>query len=469
MLHPAKMYVSWLIAGFAVGLSIVLPVAAQEAPRYDLELCCKLCPEAQDANAYNTAELAENRQLIDGQDGWLYRSDVDLNTDFSPDHPDAYGDLRRFAEALRARGTELVLVYLPTRGLTQPDSLTPGQRAHYDHDAAARSYAAQLNAFRDQGVQVPDLTPLLRASPQEKAYYFKRDRHWTPSGAQRTAQLVAETVRSLAVYEELPKQSFTTMRAGMLRKGGSLQHAATQLCGFRYSDQWVPAFRTEPTSSPNTPPRITLIGTGFSADASNYNFRGWLQETLGVEIHNATVSSYGAEGSWLNYLGSTEFQHAPPRVLIWELPARGAPGTSKFYRQAVPLISNGCETSTAVLARKVILKPGATEVLFNNSEKALEIDRQLVLDLRLSDRDTRALTANIWSTTGSKTTLNLKHGEFPNAEGRFVTELGTDHANRKLNFLSMDILLPPNALAGISVDARLCTRKARTHQHVSTQ
>lgn len=469
MLHHAKMHVSRLIAGFAVGLSTVLPVAAQEAPRYGLELCCKLCPEAQDPKAYNTTELATNRQLIDGQDGWLYRSGFDLNTDFSPRHPDAYSDLRRFAEALRSRGIELVLVYLPTRGLAHPDALTPDQRSDYDHDAAARSYAAQLNAFRDQGIQVPDLTPLLRAPPREEAYYFKRDRHWTPSGAQRTAQLVAETVRRLPVYVQLSKQSFTTMRSGMLRKSGSLQQAATQLCGFQYSDQWVPAFRTEASSSANATPPITLVGTSFSAEASNYNFRGYLQEYLGVEIHNASVAGYGAAGSWLNYLASTEFQHAPPRVLIWEVPAHGAPGTSKFYRQAVPLISNGCEGGTVVLARKVILKPGTTEVLFNNSEKVLEIDRHLILDLRLSDRNSRTLTADIWSTTGSKTTLNLKHRDAPNTQGRFVAELGADRASRKLHFLSMDILLPPNAPAGMTVDARLCTSTTGTRQYVSTQ
>lgn len=469
MLHHAKRHVSWLIAGFAVGLSTVLPVAAQEAPRYDLELCCKLCPEAQDPKAYNTAALAKNRQLIDGQDGWLYRSAFDLNTDFSPEHPDAYSDLRRFAEALRSRGTELVLVYLPTRGLTHPDSLTPDQRTRYDQDAAARSYAAQLNAFRDQGVQVPDLTPLLRALSREEAYYFKRDRHWTPAGAQRTAQLVAETVRRLPVYVELSKQTFTTVRVGMLRKSGSLQQAATQLCGFQYSDQWVPAFRTEASSSANAAPPIALVGTSFSAEAGSYNFRGYLQEYLGVAIHNASVAGYGAEGSWLNYLASTEFQHAPPPVLIWEVPAYGAPGTSKFYRQAVPLISNGCEGGTTVLARKVSLKPGATEVLFNNSEKVLEIDRQLVLDLRLSDSDSRTLTANIWSTTGGKTTLDLKHHNLPNTQGRFVAELGADRASRKLHFLSMDILLPPNAPAGITVDAHLCTLATGTRQHVSTQ
>lgn len=469
MARPTNMQISRLIACLSVGLSVALRVTAGEIPHYAVELCCKLCPETRDPSVYNTPWLVQNRQLIDGEDGWLYRSEFDLNTDFSPRHPDAYSDLRRFAEALRARGTELVLVYLPTRGLMHPDSLPPDQRTRYDHDAAALSYAAQLNAFRDQGIQVPDLTPLLRALPREEPYYFKRDRHWTPAGAKRTAQLVAEAVRRLPAYVELTKQTFTTVRVGMLRKNGSLQQAVTQLCGFQYSDQWVPAFRTEASGSANAAPPITLVGTSFSAEAGNYNFRGYLQEYLGVAIHNASVAGYGAEAAWLNYLASTEFQHAPPLVLLWEVPAHGAPGTSTFYRQAVPLVNNGCERSTPVLAREVVLKPGATEVLFNDSEKVLEIDRRLVLDLRVSDKDSRALTANIWSTTGSKTALNLKHSGLPNTRGRFLAELGGDSANRKLHFLSMDVVLPPNAPTDITVDARLCTPATGTRQHVSTQ
>lgn len=469
MLQHGKTYLSRLFAGVTLGLSVALPVAAQETPRYTLELCCKLCPAAQDPQAYNTEELAKNRQLIDGQDGWLYRSDFDLNTDFSPADPDAHSDLRRFAEALRTRGTELVLVYLPTRGLIHPDALTPNQRVHYDYDAAARNYAAELNAFRAQGIHVPDLTPLLHEPLQQDAYYFKRDRHWTPSGAQRTAQLVAETVRRLPVHAELSKQTFTTVRDGMLRKSGSLQQAAAQICGFEYSDQWVPAFNTEAGSATSATPEVALVGTSFSAEAVNYNFRGYLQEYLGVKIRNASMAGYGAEGAWLNYLSSAEFQNSPPRVLIWEVPARGAPGTRKFYRQAVPLVNNGCEGSTAVLERKVALKPGATEVLFNNSDRVLEINRQHVLDLRLSDRDSRTLTANIWSTTGGKTTLNLKHRDTVDTQGRFVAELGTHNSIRKLHFLAMDIVLPPNAPADMTVDARLCTPATGTRQHVSAQ
>ncbi|MGE3296596.1 MAG: alginate biosynthesis protein AlgX [Porticoccaceae bacterium] len=469
MTSHVNMNISRLIACLAVGLSVALPVTADETPHYAVELCCKLCPETQDPKAYNTPELVRNRQLIDGQDGWLYRSNFDLNTDFSPRHPNAYGDLRRFAEALRSRGTELVLVYLPTRGLMHPDSLTPDQRTRYDHQAAALSYAAQLNAFRDQGVQVPDLTPLLRDPPQQDAYYFKRDRHWTPAGAKRTAQLVAETVRRLPGYAEFSKQTFTTVHVGMLRKNGSLQQAVAQVCGFQYSDQWVPAFRTEAGASAYAAPPITLVGTSFSAEPGSYNFRGYLQEYLGVEIHNASVPDHGAEGSWLNYLASTEFQHAPPPVLLWEVPAHGAPGAGKFYRQAVPLVNDGCERSVPVLARKVTLKPGATEVLFNDSGKALEIDRRLVLDLRLSDSDPRNLAANIWSTTGGKTTLALKHHNLPNTQGRFVVELGAGSASRELHFLSMDIVLPPNAPAGTTVDARLCAPATGTRQHVSTQ
>jgi hypothetical protein len=133
------------------------------------------------------------------------------------------------------------------------------------------------------------------------------------------------------------------------------------------------------------------------------------------------------------------------------------------------LVNNGCEGSTAVLARKVALKPGTTEVLFNDSDRMIGIDRQHVLDLRLSDPISHTLTANIWSTTGGKATLNLRRLDIPDTQLRFVAELGTDRTARKLHFLSMDIVLPLNSPVGETVDARLCTPAIGIRQHVSAQ
>lgn len=90
--------------GLALGLLFSASVGAAQFPQYDIELVGELCPAAANQASYTTKELDFHSILIDGQDGWLFRTKNDLRVDIGTS-ADGYAKLKRFRDALKARGT----------------------------------------------------------------------------------------------------------------------------------------------------------------------------------------------------------------------------------------------------------------------------------------------------------------------------------------------------------------------------
>lgn len=460
----------WILVAFAALLPLVaLRAGATGFPQYEAARCCQLCPQAYDPANYNTKFLDSFRTLVQGRDGWLFRSQADLQTDFAPD---AEG-MRRFVRlhrALRARGVELVMMVQPPRGLMHADKLPDGV---YNADAARASYLRTLHELRANGVVVPPLERLLD-DPGREDYFWRTDHHWTPDGTRRTAELVAQTVRELPQYAELRRQKFVTRREGLLARGGTLAHAASDLCGYGTPKQYVAKYVTEPAGGEGgddlfgdeTLPQVTLLGTSNSG--STYNFAGFLSQYLEADVLNASVLGGGMDGAILAYLPSEEFRRNPPKLLIWELQHFHKLGDPDFHRQALTLLDDGCNGKPALLERELTLKQGANEVLFNGggAVRALK-GRDHLLDVQFSDPTVRELRGLVWYTSGNKDALRIDHPEHaPSHKGRFVTALRDDANWADQVFLGFDIeLAPPEpgeaspAPAGPQrVRARLCER-----------
>ena len=252
---------------------------------------------------------------------------------------------------------ELVVVYQPTRGLVNRNKLNPAEKASFDFDKALRNYKTMLGRFAQMGYVVPDLSPLTNESLPDTLpahdFYFRGDQHWTPYGAQRTAKIVAEKVKQLPAFADIPKREFETHKSGRMGKTGTLHNMAGQLCGTSYAIQYMDQFTTEPKGeagdgdlfSDSGNPEITLVGTSHSG--KNYNFAGFLEEAIGADILNVAFPGGGLEGSMLQYLGSEEFQTKPPKILIWEFSPLYRLDQETIYRQMMALLDNGCEGKDA--------------------------------------------------------------------------------------------------------------------------
>lgn len=446
-----------LAAAAAASLAAAAAPARAE-PTYVVERCCDLCPQAANRAAYTTRFLQSFTTLLQGKDGWLFRTDDDLRTSFGPDAA-GYAALRRFDAALKARGTELVMVYQPSRGLMHPDKLPASARRQFNPEAARAAYRHALQRFRALGITVPPLDHLFG---EDGAYFYRGDHHWTPEGARRTAQVVADTIRGLPQFAGIPRKKFTTEKVGIWAKRGTFQKAATQLCGHGYADQYEPRYVTAAEGggdlfADEAAPQVTLVGT--SNGDSAYNFAGFLSEALGVDILNESVAGGGHEGALLQYLPGPEFQRSPPKILVWELETYHNLSKDLFYRQVIPLVKGGCAGRKPVLSRAVPLKGESTEVLFNGAGAVQTLrSRDHVLDVRFGDPGVKQFKGIVWYTNGSKETISIEHSDYIETGGHFTVELRDDSEWGDRVFLSLDVLRPQGAPPGVTVSAQLCER-----------
>lgn len=445
---------------------VALPARATELaraqpatePRYVVEPCCDLCPRAANPAAYNTKFLESFTTLSQGRDGWLFRSD-DLRTTFGPD-ADGYKELKRFRDALKRRGVDLVVVYQPTRGMLHRDKLPKNLQKSYSIDLAKFSFSATLQRFRNAGLVTPDLMQLLN-DRSGQPYFFRGDHHWTPYGAQRTARVVADTIKGLPSYRGLKRSQFVTERTGILMKKGTLYKAAYLICGNGYTEQYVDRFATTSDAGQDLfgeteVPPITLVGTSNSDSA--YNFAGFLSEYLGVDILNASIAGGRHDGALLQYLPSDEFQKHTPKIMIWEFETNHNLSQRMFYRQVIPMVSNGCQTKRAILSNRIELRSKSSEVLFNGGGKLLPLlGKHHLIDLQLSDPTLKEIEAVVWYTNGSKETIDLKYSPYVEGRGRFIFELRNEPEWADRTFMSLD-LYQPLSRKPVTVNAQLCAR-----------
>jgi alginate biosynthesis protein AlgX len=451
-----------LAAGLLAALAAALPARAPQAapePRYVVEPCCDLCARASNPAAYNTKFLESFTTLTQGKDGWLFRSD-DLRTTFGPD-AEGYRELKRFRDALKRRGVDLVTVYQPTRGMLHRDKLPRAAAKSYNVDLAKFSYALTLQRFRNIGLVAPDLTRVVN-EPSNEPYFFRGDHHWTPAGSRRTAEVVADAIKQLASYKAMQKTKFTTERTGILMKKGTMYKAAYLICGAGYAEQYVERFSTSAEQGSDLfgeseIPPITLVGTSNSDSA--YNFAGFLSEFLGVDVLNAAIAGGRHDGALLQYLPSDEFQKTPPKIMVWELETNHNLSQRAFYRQVIPMVGNGCRTKRAILSNRVDVSKPRNEVLFNGGGRLLPlVGKHHLIDLQFSDPAIKEIEAVIWYTNGSKETLDLKYSPYVDARGRFVFELRNDSGWGDRTFMSLDLTPPAGAKSGATVNAQLCAR-----------
>lgn len=439
---------------------------AIQAPAFTAQACCNLCPEAHDAKNYTTRYQQNFTTLVQAEGDWLFRTQEDLRTEFDTT-PAGYKRMQQLHDAFKSKGVELVVVYQPTRGLVNRNKLMPTERDKFDYDTALKNYQAMLGRFAKMGYYVPDLSPLTNESDatgnSAHDFYFRGDQHWTPYGARRTAKIVAQTVKKVPGFADIPQREFETKITGRMGKTGTLHNMAGQLCGTSYAVQYMDQFSTEPKGeaadgdlfSDAGNPQITLVGTSHSG--KNYNFAGFLEQYIGADVLNVAFPGGGLEGSMLQYLGSDEFQKTPPKVLIWEFSPLYRLDQETIYRQMMALLDNGCEGKPALMSSSTTLKPGANQMLVNSSNKDLR-NANHQIDIRFADPSVKTLQATLWYMNGRHEDLKIDKPTTSDTDGRFAFELRTDEDWASQNLLAIEIQGPQDAGDVQKVDAKICKR-----------
>lgn len=171
------------------------------------------------ASAQQAVELRDNAGTLTGNtDGSVYYSS---NLRYGSDVAKLMVWMNRLNDALKARGDLLVVSPTPLRGMVNGDVVDDAEHLEaleIDFDAlAARSYYRDYVASLAPIVAVDLLDAATALNTQTPGYHFKLDRHWTPEGAQTSAQAIAQALQAQPSYSALPfpaPQAFATAQAG---------------------------------------------------------------------------------------------------------------------------------------------------------------------------------------------------------------------------------------------------------------
>ena len=464
---PAKQHALVMTAAASLAVMATIPAAFSTTnpplpiPTYKAAPCCSLCPRAADPDAYVTRFMTSNRLTIQGTSDWLFRSEVDLDTQFTLEEG-VYPALARMIKRLNARGTQVLLLDLPRRGLLAADKLLPSDRTRYDFKTALANYRKTLQQFRDVGFIVPDYGLLIEKNDGTE-YFFRRDGHWTPDGARRTAELIADTVKATPLGGRLRKKAFVTRTVGQQRHPGVLAIVASQICGGNYPAEVVHGYSTAPVESnpfdDDPLPDVALVGTSFSASPA-YHFAGFLQQALQTDVLNTAIAGGNFDGAMTQYLPSETFQLAPPKLIVWEFAhSQVTVVNPSQLRRLIPLVDNGCVGKPALLENEVKMTPqdGLTEVLFNGGDRIIDApSRQLVVDLQFADPAVAEILAEAWYLDGKHEQVKVRMNDYTRANGRFALELNRtpDYADQPL--IDFRIQIVTRLTTPTSVNAKLC-------------
>lgn len=264
------------------------------------------------------------RGVVVGRDGWLFTSE---EFELFPGAPErAVQRASRVAEVrdlARARGVELLVVYLPSKARVEAEHLG-GARVPGEVVAVGHAFVQALSAA---GVEVVDVEPALVEARRGGDVFLRTDTHWTPRGAEAAARAVRARV------DESGADWLGTAQV-VVGAGAPSSHEGDLL---RYLPLGPLQARLGPPVDALATPSVTvsagggllgdvsipvaLVGTSYSED-DRWGFRAALQAALQADVLDAATVGRGPFVAMDSYLANEAWTNSPPRLVLWEIPER---------------------------------------------------------------------------------------------------------------------------------------------------
>ncbi len=306
---------------------------------------------------------------VEGKDGFFFRVFADLRmqhpfTDRATEH------MARLSEALRAHGTTLVYVPIPTKSVTMPTFLPPeAELFGFNNQVATAVYEDHIDRIRAKGVIAVDVLSALRTDDATNPPFFRSDFHWTAYGAQKAAHAIGDVIKTLPDYAEVTPVKFETKPIGSDLAVSGMRRELQAYCVLNLPPVVSTMFETVEVASADADldifgdggaegaasDEIALVGTSFS-DTVGPNFSGFLAEYAAMPVTNMAITGGNQFGAITSYITSREFEQRRPRYLVWENPVYNNLaqfGTGPML-ELIAAARNECEpvaSSTAELAR----------------------------------------------------------------------------------------------------------------------
>ncbi|WP_100643160.1 alginate O-acetyltransferase AlgX-related protein [Alteromonas facilis] len=260
--------------------------------------------------------------VIVGQNGWLFsreeyfwpysaENNINANLQF----------VQHIQQQLSAIDMQLAVILLPEKV------------SIYAEYAAISSPLSQNNLYEqvaqtltESSIQVISGKEALTKPLSQQQTFLKTDTHWTPFGAQSVANEAAKRLPSWH-----GDQVFTTELSQTESVLGDLLNFIPA------GDKWLKTRFTPDEININVtslaaaefdslfddaaPISTALVGTSYSADA-RWNFHGYLQQALELEIINYAKSGDGPFTPMHNLINTNELQAQGITHILWEIPVR---------------------------------------------------------------------------------------------------------------------------------------------------
>ncbi|NBX65406.1 MAG: alginate O-acetyltransferase [Proteobacteria bacterium] len=445
-----------LLLGFSLCVC-ALAAQASEKAALDKAYCPALANEASYAKW-----LVNYKMLVRGKDDWLFRTTVASKTDFAVEEK-TIALLKQLQDRLKTKGTDFVILLPPTQGgAVNGEFLSEEAIKKYGFTPvlAKQNYTAAIASLKTAGINAVGVTDY----PEGKAFFYRRDHHWSPDGAKASAKKLAEFVKTLPAYASLPKTSFVTKEIGKEDYKGAYVKAFMTVCKKRPPAEKAPKFKTEPAEQKsgeadlfgdNTEPPVVLVGTSNSAPTPNVsNFDGFLKEALSLDVENLAIAGAGVDSSLLSYLNSAQFKKAPAKILVWEVP--GYYDLNKVVGpvllQAIPAVAGDCKGKALAEVAVVDAKSGETELLNGLGAKNIADEKQFIR-LEFSKAPKKPFVVEYWSGNRRSMGKLARDARYPTPTDAFLQII--QNGNSRGAIESVVLKLRPGEDA-TSVSARIC-------------
>lgn len=431
---------------------------------------CLICSAVTDANQYQGRGMKLMSFIAPGDDHWLFRSSVDLVNEFGIP-PAMQPEFARLMKTFAAKGTHVAIAVQPTRGLMHHNKVRPESAYGFDYAKASASLGKMQEQLRAGGAIVPDMLQVVK-NPPKNDYFFRRDSHWTPSGAEATARQVANEVMRQPFYKSMTNKVYRTEPGVTIPKNGILDMALEKICNNTFGYQFVKNYRTVPDSVDTSElfdeaadPEVVLVGTSNSAaredETRQYNFDGYLKQFLSVDILNFALPGAGQDGALLEYLLSDNYSpEKAPKLVIWELPVNYNLDSPYMYRQLIPAINGGCSKAETIvsnsLERPSLRINDRIELLSNAGAKRQDlVNTKAFIDLKISDKSIKDFYLITYYDNGARDKVLIRRQAVVTG-GQYYLELSRAVEFRDANLLSV-FLEPTQAVEQpFQVETKLC-------------
>lgn len=279
---------------------------------------------------------------VEGTDGMFYRILPDLQMDVRLSDSTIEA-LSALSKTLESRGTTLLFVPVPTKGLAHPEFLgTTALDYGFDVRIARALYADNVTALRAKGVRTVDVLAAIKTMSWTEPTFFQTDPRMTNTGL----RLLAQAVSNEAGLDLRGKATFSTIITGSLKPESHDRFLLQLACEASLPELETPEFTTVLGSAASEDGGMVVIGSKITG-GDGRNFAGFLADSLGRPV-TAEMVGQSAYDAMAAYLNSKAFQADAPELIVWKVPVWENPAVNgdQPMRELKAAANNRCAAPT---------------------------------------------------------------------------------------------------------------------------